>query len=362
MLDIFAKRGDLDEDKLHTKFKFLRDQAVLFEERKILMNWTEGFLDRDNKIIKEFQTTFHSSFWEFYLYRVLKDAGFEIDFTHNSPDFMIKYPIELNIEAVTSNIKKGGLQEKYRNSRNILSMVTPPHLQDNYRNFLNEAIARNSNAIHSKSTKYLEKYRTKSWIKEETPFLIALSSYGQIDYGREYYYPLLALLYGLYFIPTTNEFKPVTEISKPDSNSLIPVGIFKNIKFEHISAIIFSCTTTLGKLTSLAISDSKFKSHPNTVINIREDYEPPIYKIQTVSFDNPEELSDGLFIFHNPLAKNKVAKEIFSHTNAIQFNYENDELTVVGENLPIVSRLNTPNYMINNEILTEISKKFNRQF
>lgn len=81
-----------------------------------------------------------------------------------------------------------------------------------------------------------------------------------------------------------------------------------------------------------------------------------------MSFDNPEELSDGLFIFHNPLAKNKVAKEIFSHTNAIQFNYENDELTVVGENLPIVSRLNTPNYMINNEILTEISKKFNRQF
>ena len=51
-LDIFAKRHDLDENILHSKFKFLRDQPILFEERKIIRNWTEGFVDRDNKIVR----------------------------------------------------------------------------------------------------------------------------------------------------------------------------------------------------------------------------------------------------------------------------------------------------------------------
>jgi len=358
-LDLFGKLDDIKEGALHPKFKFLRDEPLLDGERAILLRWTEGFVDRDNKIVKEFQTTFHSSFWEFYLYKVFKEAGFNIDFTNDRPDFIINSPTELNIEAVVSNIKQGGVGEENRAMDNILSMIEPSHLQENYKAFLDEAIVRNSSAILSKNKKYQSGYSSCSWVKPETPFVIALSSYGQIDYGREYYYPLLALLYGLYFDPSKNDFEEVSEITKPNTSSPIQVGLFNDKSNEHISAIIFSCTTSLGKLTSLSISQSLSTLQLNTVINIRQDYEAPIYKTQIVSPDNPEELSDGLFIFHNPFAKNRISKETFATTNIFQVTFDDRKLVFEGENLPIVSRFNIPQMMFNNLIIHDIHRKFN---
>jgi hypothetical protein len=170
---------------------------------------------------------------------------------------------------------------------------------------------------------------------------------------------LLALLYGLYFNPSKNDFDVVTEIIKPNTTSPIPVGLFNDNSFEHISAIIFSCTTTLGKLTSLSISQSLSTLQLNSVINIREDYEAPIYKTQIVSPENPEELSDGLFIFHNPFAKNKVSKETFTTTNIFQVTFDDRKLMFEGENLPIVSRFNIPQMMFSKLIIHDINRKFN---
>jgi hypothetical protein len=358
-LDLFQKINDIEKAQLHPKFKLLRDNILLDGERKVITNWTDGFIDRDNKIIKEFQTSFHSSFWEFYLYAVIKEAGFSTNFSHDRPDFIITSPIEMNIEAVVSNIKNSGVSEEKRTIDNILSMLEPPHLQENYTEFLNEAIVRNSNAIDSKNRKYISSYASCDWVKPETPFVIALSSYGQIDYGREYYYPLLALLYGLHFDPMKNKFNVITEIIKPNTASSIPVGIFNNSNMGHISAIIFSCTTTLGKLTSMSISESLSSLQMNKVLNVREDYELPKYKIQLVSPETPEELSDGLFIFHNPYAKQKISKEIFSKTNTFQITFEDRKLMFEGENLPIVSRFNVPETMFNNLILHDVNASFN---
>lgn len=73
-LDLFEKIENLDESKLHQKFLFLRDYEELSGARSILNNWTKSFCDRDNKIVKEFQTTFHSSLWEFYLFSVFRKS------------------------------------------------------------------------------------------------------------------------------------------------------------------------------------------------------------------------------------------------------------------------------------------------
>lgn len=62
-------------------------------------------MDRDYKMVQEFQKTFHSSFWEFYLYACFKESGFILDQSHNRPDFMIKELYEINVEAVVANIK-----------------------------------------------------------------------------------------------------------------------------------------------------------------------------------------------------------------------------------------------------------------
>lgn len=359
-LDLFKTIQELDEKSLHPKFKFLRDNPLLIGERNVLINWTDGFIDRDNKIIKEFQTTFHSSFWEFYLFRVFKELDFEIDFTKDRPDFIINSPERIFIEAVVSNIKKEGRDEETRNSDDVSSMLVPPHKQSDFYEVLDEAIVRNSNAILAKSAKYIDKYIKCDWVEEENPFVIALSSFDQVNYGREYIYPMLALLYGRYFNPKSDSYDFKESILKPGTTSSIPLGLFNDKSFNHISAIIFSCTVTLGKLTSLSISNGVSDIQTNSVINIRHDYEYPYYKPQVVSDDNPEYLSDSLFIFHNPFAKNKLNPKIFKNSNVIQVISKKDgHVSFEGENTPIYSRLNIFKPMISDYFVSLIFKDFN---
>src|SRR4051812_6799187 len=58
-------------------------------EKAVVRSWAEGFADRDGKFVKEFQGSFNSSFWELYLYASLKMLGFDVDCTHDCPDFLI---------------------------------------------------------------------------------------------------------------------------------------------------------------------------------------------------------------------------------------------------------------------------------
>lgn len=362
-LDIFKKISELSEEELHPKFKLLRDNVALCGEREILRKWVDGFTDRDNKIIKEFQTSFHSAFWEFYLYRVLVNADLTIDFSKNRPDFIVKKPYDINIEAVVAEIKQDGRKESERNVDDILEMLEPPWLIDDYENFINESITRLSNSITNKRNKYIKSYSKCTWINKDTPFVIAACSFSQVNYGKEFHYPLLALLYGYYFNPKCNGYDKADEIIKPGTSSPIPIGIFNSSDMEDVSAIIYSCTLTLGKLASLSKSQGKSTGDLSQVFIVRHDFDPPHYKVHDVSQSIPEELTDGLFVFHNPHARNKLPPDAFKNTNAIHVNIVNGGLWIEGENLPIVSRLHISNALypqaLKQHHIQEIFNKFN---
>lgn len=342
-LDLFTLNEKLTEDKLHEKFKYLRDEITLSGERDILIGWTNGFRDRDNKIVKEFQTTFHSSLWEFFLFAFFKEAGLKLNQKHNRPDFLIEKPYNINVEAVTSNIRQDGTKENRRTAKDVSSMFIPPYLQNDFNDVVDEAIVRYSNSITKKNNKFINEYCKQKHIKEEDPFIIALGSYDQINYGREYIYPMIGLLYGKYYNPQLDIYENKDKILKPGTNSNIDIGIFNDDKYKNISAIIFSCTVTFGKLTSLAISKNKIYNL-NTVYNLRQDFEDNNcpYKLQIVSYQNPEFLSEGVFIFHNPKAKNKLPMDVFSSTNATQVWLENDTIKLTPNTKPIVARMNIP--------------------
>lgn len=351
MLDIFDLK--INENNLHHKFRIIKNNLVFTGEQEVLKDWIKGFVDRDNKIVKEFQTTFHSAFWEFYLFAVFKEAGFCVNFTKYRPDFVIDKPKKLYIEAVVANIKQSGKKEEERTLEDILSMVIPFYLQEDFYDSLDEAIIRYSNAIISKSkkytgycdkkkNKYIKGYIEDSDFDSTIPYIIALSGYEQINYGNNFYYAMMALLYGLYYDNLNDKYTEKTSIVKKETNSQINLGFFQNDNFNHISAIVFSSTLTLGKLTSLAISQNKSSLKTNSVLNIRLDNEPPYYKLQVVSDKNPEYLSDGLFIFHNPFAENPIDRDLFKNTNAINIFVDKETKTISfeGNNLPLVSRLN----------------------
>ena len=81
-----------------------------------------------------------------------------------------------------------------------------------------------------------------------------------------------------------------------------PICIFNNPDYENISAITYTSTLSVGKLSDLSISKGDFSQ--NDVYSLYIDYiSPPSYKLNIVSSNSPELLSDGIFIFHNPNAK-----------------------------------------------------------
>lgn len=339
----------IPNDDLHVKFKLLRDEPTYYGAKKIIEDWTNNFFDKDNKIIKEFQTTFHSSFWEFYLHSVFEKIGFKLNTENNRPDFIISSPEEIYIEAVVSEIKDAGRSENERIQDDIFNNLLPISTKKEFSELIDEAIVRHSNSINSKLKKYTGfnvKNKWKSgyvdckWVNKDRPYLIALASFDQISYGKEYIYSMEALLYGMYYNPETKTYIKRGSIKKPGTNSDIEIGIFNNPLMQDVSAVIFSNTLTLGKLSSLSKSNGtpSFQS----IINVRYSYDPPHYRIHEVEHDNPEYLLDGLYIFHNPNAKNKLSEDLLSSSGLLQFTIDSYEIAMQGLHMPIVSRFCTP--------------------
>ncbi|SMC41463.1 hypothetical protein [Sporomusa malonica] len=358
-LDIFTLAKGLKEEDCNSKLLNLINQNfMMFNERSILLKWTKDFIDRDGKIINEFQTTFHSSFWEFYLNAYFRQHNYVLDWTHIKPDFLITKPYMICIEAVVANIKLNGISESQRNLEDLLSMLSPPWLQQDFTKMVDEAIVRYSNAISSKYLKYKKEYSKCDWVKPFCPFVIAMASYDQINYGREYIYPMMALLYGLYYNPEERSYFPKATIKKPGTTADIALNLFANLEFNQVSAIIFSCTTTIGKLTSLAISEGR--SSLNQVYIIRENLfdNGPRYQLQIVSEESPELLSDGIFIFHNPNAINPLDNDAFP--DATHFFYEEDDFNIAGVIPPLVSRLNTSKIFV--PALSPLISEYLRQY
>lgn len=337
---LFDKIKGLSDDKQHEKFRFLRDSIQLSAEKRLLCAYTDGLVDKDHKMVRQFQETFHSTYWEICIYQLCLEAGFSLDQSHPFPDFIVKKPIEFYIEAVVANIKQGGVPENERTLSDQLSMLIPPHLQKDFSKVLDESIIRCSNAVFSKIKKY-EDYKKGQWFEENKPFVIALSSCDQINYGIEFIYPMMALLYGRYYIPRKNGCIIKEYIQKNEAGVALPLGIFLNSKYSQISAIMYTCTNTIGKLTALALSRGLYSF--NSVLDIVRDIEDHNFpfKFRIVSSNSPERISDGVFIFHNPHAKNPIMPEIFKNTNVTHVFLKNNCLSLSGLTTPLYTRFST---------------------
>ncbi|MBS0288614.1 MAG: hypothetical protein JSS07_01085 [Proteobacteria bacterium] len=65
-MDIDLFTPIVSTEKMHFIFKTLLEPSNA-PEKNVLHGWAKDFIDRDNKFIQEFQTTFESSMWELYL-------------------------------------------------------------------------------------------------------------------------------------------------------------------------------------------------------------------------------------------------------------------------------------------------------
>lgn len=317
LMDFFqpvVKEAKWNKNFLSVLVPFREAECQLFNQ------WAEGFVDRDGKLVEEFQTTFNSTFWEVYLFACFKEYGLHIDWSYPSPDFFLSADgLDFVVEATTANSAKGKPSE-WDKRFSIEELQTLRRFKE-----LNtEAIIRLSNAILSKSKKYRGTYKKLAHVKKK-PFVLAVAPFEQPYFNLQYDRPIRALLYDYYvdedaFLENPDAYPegpPAINLGfvEKDNGAEIPLGFFNDDQLSEISAVIFSCTATWGKLSAMSSNPctttrvhSIWATHPTGVPERRE----------CSSSEHEEGVLDGLQIYHNPYAEYPLPPEIFRAPRVVQ--------------------------------------------
>lgn len=314
----------VEQSKLHPNFVCILT-PFRQSERDLFSNWAEGFEDRDGKFLNEFQTTFNSSFWEIYLHACFKKYGFEQDWSKASPDFCMQFnDIEFVVEATTANAAQGKPNEwdKVYISEEIKGL--------RFRKLNTEAIIRLSNAILKKLKRYETYYRTLDHVYRK-PFVVAVAPFEQPHFNLQYDRPIRALLYDHYVDEDAYLDDPESYPNGPPSIQLgyvekengseIPLGIFNDNGMAEISAIIFSCTATWGKLSAL----SKNPLTNTQIVSTWSTAPTGAPERRTCSpSEHDETILDGLQIYHNPYASCPLPPDTFRAPRVVQHFFDED--------------------------------------
>ncbi|MCD2451068.1 hypothetical protein GO003_011750 [Methylicorpusculum oleiharenae] len=315
----------IEEARRHPHFRGML-HSLRKHDREEFLRWAKGFPDRDGKLIEEFQISFNTVFWEIYLFAVFKTYDFKLDWSNRSPDFSVTFgSSHFTVEAVTAN----AAAEKSNEWDKIYS---PCDFADFNIDRLNkEAMIRLSNSIHSKYRRYKAHYATMPHVRR-SPFVLAVGPFEQPFFNHQYNRGIRAVLYDQYVDEpafTANPEKypngpPHVKLNfvRKDNGSDIELGVFNDDRMQEISAIIFSCTATWGKVNALA------PESPDQLTTIMsawytEPFGDLISKNGTQSKVG-ETITDGLQVYHNPNALHPLPPNIFRRKGVVQeyFDFE----------------------------------------
>ena len=310
-MDLF--KSVVPADKQHDIFRLLMhpDHAP---ERAVIQAWAAGFIDRDGKFVKEFQSSFESSFWELYLHAVLMDMGMNLDYSFHAPDFVVTSPTPFVMEATIAMPPEGGAPAYG---------LRKPDIPNNFGEFNRQAILRLCNSFSSKVRKYRQHYAALAHVSNR-PYVIAIAPFDRSQAHLAANRPIMAALYGIYFdeeatiaaraenVITHN----IESISKHDTAS-VPVGMFSDDAYKEVSAVVYGPLATWGKVRALA--DAPHRNIHFTTIH-PSDGPGLIPQVRTATKANyREHLLDGLYVFHNPYAERPLPTDVFDHERLGRF-------------------------------------------
>lgn len=324
-------------ERFHPNFANCIKSANSFDQ-SVVLDWADGFIDRDGKFVEEFQTTFNSSFWELYLHAILKEGHCKIDFSHGSPDFVVTGPSPFIVEATVA-----------LNAQDALPEWTPLDLNlrpGDLNEFNRAAMVRLLNSISQKSKKYLKSYQELEHVADK-PFVLALTPFDQPFFYLEVQRAIEAVLYDYY----VDEQAYIDDPSKMDSVSAknlktvrkksdveLPLGLFNDASYAHISAVLINSCATWGKVRALGNDP-----HPFMMFSaIRSDpRNGDCLAFRGLKADYEESLCDGLRVYHNQHATHRLDWQIFESLGAYQavcVDPESHEWTWSMDRPPLVAR------------------------
>ena len=226
-MDLFTPQ--VPASAFHPNFRALRETYTEFD-RQVVSEWAEGFVDRDDKFVNEFQTTFNSCFWELYLFASLKEFGLAVDFSVSSPDFLVSGPCPpFCLEGTTANSAEEEPKEWESKASEFTKVRREP--------IVNMATIRLANAITSKFAHYQRVYASLGHVAER-PFVLAIAPFDQPWFFVQNDQAMRRVLYAydrplLHFIEGSPRallvgHEHMRKIKKP-SGSTVPLGYFLSL-------------------------------------------------------------------------------------------------------------------------------------
>jgi hypothetical protein len=308
MQDLFSPI--VEASKQHPNFASIADESLFGPEQKVIRQWASSFVDRDNKFVHEFQTTFNPCFWELYLHAAFEELGFSADYSKATPDFLLQHPQGAIVaEAVTAAHPDG-----HRPEWDHPDIREAPKMDNEQ--FLSLASVRLANAISSKELKYKEKYSQLPYVQGK-PFVICLAPFEQPFFFMQNDNALRRVLYGVDRMITKDDEElntrfiqgdtRVTTVLKPNG-SFVPLGLFTRPGLEHVSAVVFSNTATWTKVRALAGEGE----YPVMLFGCRYNANKLQFRVdQALRPKYKETLLDGLHVFLNPFATHPLPTDPF---------------------------------------------------
>ncbi|MGB4928124.1 MAG: hypothetical protein WBP25_16740 [Giesbergeria sp.] len=123
LVNLFQSR--MLESKLHPAFRALRDSSMHVDARSLMNELYARMGDPNGNFPRDFQTDgFHSRLFELACFAYLESAGFVLDRSHESPDFLATTQdgVTIAIEATTANPTAGRATD--------ISLVQMPDLSE----------------------------------------------------------------------------------------------------------------------------------------------------------------------------------------------------------------------------------------
>lgn len=316
--------------------------------KNIIRAWSDGFVDRDNKFVYEFQTTFESMLWELYCFAVLKQMKYKVDFSYNCPDFVVESPHRLLIECTVVREGNGmpsenDINQKLEPSQNLSARV-------------DYATVRLLNSINTKLKKYKEGYCNLQHVSG-LPYIIAIAPFEQARFQDPGMEPIRKILWAETVEKVNSRYilEDFDKIKKRD-NVYLDMGIFLNDSYKEVSGILFSSLATVSKpdcmanIPNMVIMNERYNPYSqkanvtinytstnktekkmiNYALHVREVIKDNIgskysdrYQINKyICHGYQETLTDGLHLFLNPFADTPLSNDIVNrfHDNGVSIH------------------------------------------
>ena len=285
-------------------------------ERDVLRDWSQGFVDRDGKFVKEFQTTFESSMWELYVYACIRELGGVVNFKHARPDFVASLRgVDLCVEATVSQPparRPGGLRPGPARDSGRSQRVQPRLHRANQQSLHREIRplpprVLDARPCQGKAVRYCARvlrptppHSLPTIVRSSPPCTVFTLTKNRA--WRRRHHVSSAIRCRRFQSPIRSD---------------LPVGFFCDDRYAHVSAVIYSPIAGMGKIRALArdpVDQLVFTTfHPNPA-----SIEPRVRR--TPKSDYTEHLLDGLYVMHNPNARHPLGiRHACARTNRPSF-------------------------------------------